>query len=205
VGDTGSYSVGGISATGGTPLASALRKANIYFDADKAADCRKKFIIVITDGADIYACSSGAECQSHMYKRRQETVAHAKALADAGYKLFVVGFGAAIPDYLENTLNWMAYFGRTDNPNQINSGSTTGYNPATVTSCATDSNAVTATCYDPSSNDTANFRGTNDPGYDPLASYAFLAADADALGTALSTVIGIIRQANYSFSQSSAQ
>ncbi|MDQ5987672.1 MAG: hypothetical protein CSYNP_03417 [Syntrophus sp. SKADARSKE-3] len=210
VDSTGSYSIGGASATGGTPLASALRKAKIYFDADKAADdaasCRKKFIIVITDGADTYSCSgSGAECQSHMYKRRQETVARAKAIADAGYKLFVVGFGAAMPDYLENTLNWMAYFGGTDNPNQTNSGSTSGYNPATVTSCATDGGAVTATCYDPSANDTANFRGTNDPGYAALSGYAFLAADANALGTALSTAIGIIRQANYSFSQSSVQ
>jgi hypothetical protein len=27
-------------------------------------------------------------------------VARAKALADAGYKVFVVGFGAGMPDYL---------------------------------------------------------------------------------------------------------
>ena len=87
----------------------------------KAADsvaCRQKFVILITDGADTYACGgSGTEVQTDMYKRRRETVAKAKALADAGYKVFVIGFGAGMPAYLQNTLNWMAYYGGTDNPN----------------------------------------------------------------------------------------
>ena len=29
----------------------------------------------------------------------------------------MIGFGAGMPDYLEKTLNWMAYYGGTDNPN----------------------------------------------------------------------------------------
>ncbi len=157
----------------------------MYLDAHKAADtardCRKKFVILITDGSDTYSCSgNGQECQEHQYKRRRDVVARAKALADAGYKVFVIGFGSAMPDYLENTLNWMAYYGGTDNPNLANAGSTSAYsivngcdpytNPVTnptescnaatnsaacypsgVTDCATDSAAVTSACYDSSS------------------------------------------------------
>lgn len=212
VSSTGDYSVGGASASGGTPLASSLRKAKIYLDAHKAADsaasCRKKFVILVTDGADTFACSgSGAECDGGRYKGRREFVARAKALADAGYKVFVVGFGAAMPDYLENTLNWAAYYGGTDNPNQSNAGSTSGYTPGTPGACTTATDAATATCYDDSgSHSTANFKAnTNDPGYASLSGYAFLAADADQLATALKTAMNIIRQANYSFSQSSVQ
>ena len=214
VSSTGDYSVGGASATGGTPLASALRKAKIYLDAHKAADsykdCRKKFVILITDGSDTYACSGGgAECDGGRYKGRREFVARTKALADAGYKVFVVGFGSAMPDYLENTLNWAAYYGGTDNPNQDNAGTTSGFTPGTVGACTAASDAASATCYDsdhPSGVSTANFKAnTNDPGYASLSGYAFLAADADALATALKTAMNIIRQANYSFSQSSVQ
>ncbi|GER94903.1 hypothetical protein A45J_2669 [hot springs metagenome] len=103
--------ISGERANGGTPLASALNEAKLYLDANKASDsagaCRQKFVILITDGADTYACSGdGSENQSDMYKRRRETVAKAKALADAGYKVFVIGFGADMPTCLKRTLNW---------------------------------------------------------------------------------------------------
>ncbi|MEQ8180909.1 MAG: PilC/PilY family type IV pilus protein [Smithellaceae bacterium] len=212
VSSTGSYSVGGASATGGTALASALGEAKVYYDAQKAADaagdCRKKFVILITDGADTYACGgNGAECQGQQYKRRQEVVARTKALADAGFKVFVIGFGSAMPDYLENTLNWMAYYGGTDNPNQANAGSVTGFVPGAAGSCSVASDEAPANCL--SSGvwySTANFKAdTNDPGYAALSGYAFLAADAQQLSTALQSAINIIREANYSFSQSSIQ
>lgn len=212
VSSTGSYSVGGESANGGTPLASALRKAKIYLDAHKAADaakdCRKKFVILITDGSDTFACSGdGSECDSGRYKNRRDAVARAKTLADAGYKVFVVGFGAAMPDYLENTLNWMAYYGGTDNPNQANAGSTSGFTPGTAGACTAATDAATATCYDNlGSHSTSNFKAnTSDPGYASLSGYAFLAADADQLAAALKAAMDIIRQANYSFAQSSVQ
>jgi len=212
VSSTGSYSVGGASATGGTALASALGEAKVYYDAQKAADaagdCRKKFVILITDGADTYACGgNGAECQGQQYKRRQEVVARTKALADAGFKVFVIGFGSAMPDYLENTLNWMAYYGGTDNPNQANAGSVTGFVPGAAGSCSIASDEAPANCL--SSGvwySTANFKAdTNDPGYAALSGYAFLAADAQQLSTALQSAMNIIREANYSFSQSSIQ
>ena len=204
-GSGSSSCVNGESATGGTPLASALNEAKLYLDAHKATDtakaCRQKFVILITDGADTFACSGdGSEGQSDMYKRRRETVAKAKALADAGYKVFVVGFGSGMPDYLEKTLNWTAYYGGTDNPNDANSGSTTGFNPASVTSCET--TTTTGTC---GSGSTNCFATSNDPGNTPLSGYAFLAADADQLASALKTAINIIREATYSFSQSSIQ
>ncbi len=213
ISSTGSYSVGGESASGGTPLAIALLEAKMYYDAQKAADsakdCRKKFVILITDGSDTYACGGdGSECAAGRYKSRREVVARVKALADAGYKVFVIGFGAAMPDYLEKTLNWMAYYGGTDNPNAANTGSVTGFTPGTAGACTqeADSNTSTSTCYAPVATSTAHFMAnTNDPGYADLSGYAFLAADADQVATALQTAINIIRQANYSFSQSSIQ
>jgi Tfp pilus tip-associated adhesin PilY1 len=139
------------SANGGTALASALREAKLYLDAHKGDDdakaCRAKFVILITDGADTFACNGdGSECDSHRYKNRREAVAKTKALYDAGYKVFVIGFGTAMPPYLRNTLNWMAYYGGTDNPSEANAGSTTGYNIATATDCADASPADTAAC-----------------------------------------------------------
>jgi len=190
----------------GTPLAAALNEAKLYLDANKAADtqakdCRQKFVILVSDGADTYGCSgAGNETQADQYTRRRETVAKAKALADAGYKVFVVGFGSSMPDYLKNTLNWMAFLGGTDNPNEINSGSTAAYDPSAVTSCGTSS--TTGTC-DGTSTDC--FATSNDPGNTALSGYAFLAADANAMATALKTAINIIREATYSFTQASVQ
>jgi Tfp pilus tip-associated adhesin PilY1 len=195
-----SGSISGDTPDSGTPLASALNEAKIYLDENKAADnagaCRQKFVILISDGADTYACSgNGTETQSDQYKRRRESVAKAKALADAGYKVFVVGFGSAMPDYLERTLNWMAYHGGTDNPMTANSGNTAAYNPP-ATSCANASTSGSCPqCYATS----------NDPGNTPLSGYAFLASNAQELSDALKATINIIRQANYSFSQASVQ
>ena len=233
------------AASGGTPLISALKEAKLYLDdhkaADPAKDCRQKFVILISDGSDTFGCSAdGAECDSGRYKNRREAVAKAKALGDAGYKVFVIGFGTAMPPYLRNTLNWMAYYGGTDNPNTANSGSTTAYNivtgcniatdpitnptaccnltaaacyPTGVTSCGADGSAVAATCYDATKpyptttgiSTTAFRASSNDPGYLDLSGYAFLAADADQLVAAVKAAITIIREATYSFSQSSIQ
>jgi len=217
-----SGSISGERASGGTHLAVALKEAKLYLDAHKAADpsrdCRKKFVILITDGADTYACSgNGYECQDHQYKRRRAVVNAAKALYNDGdtdtsdnYKVFVIGFGAAMPDELEKTLNWMAYYGGTDNPDQINSGDISGYNPASVTSCGEDASGTYGTCtgYDPPTDNymtRTSIYATNDPGTAPLSGYAFLAADAEELAKALKTAMTYIRQANYAFSQSSVQ
>ncbi|MCX5843427.1 MAG: VWA domain-containing protein [Deltaproteobacteria bacterium] len=163
----GTECVVGETATGGTPLAMSLYEAKVYLNAHKAADtyadCRQKFVILVSDGSDTYACGGdGQECKnaadaagySRRFKGRREVVAQAKALSDAGYKVFVIGFGASMPTYLQNTLNWAAYYGGTDAPNTANTGSTTGYN--IPTGC--DPNAsppVTTNCCDPVTNQTA--------------------------------------------------
>ncbi len=204
-GSASSNCVNGESASGGTPLASAFGEAKSYLDyhksQDTAKDCRQKFVIVITDGADTYACSGdGSETQTTMYKRRRETVARVKALADAGYKVFVIGFGASMPDYLENTLNWMAYYGSTDNPDVANAGNTSAFTPPTVGTCT--SSTTTGTC---DGSHTNCYATSNDPGNTVLSGYAFLAASAGDLSDALKSTIDVIRQANYSFSQASIQ
>jgi Tfp pilus tip-associated adhesin PilY1 len=94
----------------------------------------------------------------------------------------------------------MAYFGGTDNPLTANGGDTSAYNPAAVTSCGT--SPTSGTCNGSSTN---CFATTNDPGNLPLSGYAFLAADADQLNEQIKAAINIVREATYSFSQSSIQ
>ena len=69
-----------------------------------------------------------------------------------------------------------------------------------MTSCG--DSATTGTCNGTSAN---CFAESNDPGNTPLSGYAFLASDADQLAASLKTAINIIREATYSFSQSSIQ
>ncbi len=214
------------SANGGTPLGSALNEAKIYLDAHKAADtkakdCRQKFVILITDGADTFSCEGdGQENQFDQYIRRREVVARTKALAAAGYKVFVIGFGSTMPAYLQNTLNWMAYYGNSDNPGLENTGSTSGYllsgtnlYPGSITEgCVEEADADvlcngTKTC-DPDGNCTCSgywYSKTNDPGVIPLSGYAYLASQASDLAIAVKSIINIVREANYSFTQSSVQ
>ncbi|MBN1546776.1 MAG: hypothetical protein JW902_08970 [Syntrophaceae bacterium] len=207
---------------GGTALAASLTEAKLYLIAQKAADssgaCRRKYAILITDGSDNLSCGGdGSGCQADAYKRRREMVAKAKALADAGFRLFIIGIGSSMPDYLKNALNWMAYYGQTDNPDAANTGSTSGYDPSSVTSCQT-STLITSdppvTCIAETGSgvsiaqffaDSTVEGNGDDPGNAALSGYAFLAASATELETALKSVFGIIRQANFSFSQSSVQ
>jgi hypothetical protein len=192
------------SASGGTPLSAALHEAKLYLDTHKAADaaaaCRQKFVILITDGADTYACSgNGSEDQTDQYKRRRATVAKAKALADAGYKVFVVGFGAPMPHWARNTLNWAAFHGGTDNPLVGNSGDTTAYDPSLMTPCQVD----TTSHHDIDGDGDHYFATSNDPGEIPLSGYAFLATSASELSVALMQAVEMIRAATYSFSNAS--
>ncbi|MEI7671068.1 MAG: PilC/PilY family type IV pilus protein, partial [Deltaproteobacteria bacterium] len=193
-GSSTASTVSGEGASGGTPISTAQVEAKLYLDAHKATDpaaaCRNKFVILITDGADTLACNASGS--STNAPQRRESVAKAKALADAGYKVFVIGFGASMPEDEKNTLNWMAYYGRTDDPNVANTGNTTSYSipeaslyPSGLASCSSST--------------------SNDPGLSTLGGYAYIAADADALAAALRSTISIIRQANYSFSQASIQ
>jgi hypothetical protein len=228
-------------ATGGTPLRAILKSSKTYLDTHKAADvqantCRQKFVVLISDGADTYACGgNGAECQGEMYERRRAVVAATKELADAGYKVFVIGLGAGMPTYLVNTLNWMAYYGGTITdptlppPASIDYSIPNGCNadprvlsqccldatnntyasacyPAGITSCMVDPSPQTSMCYDATPANQTNFRATNsDPGYINLTGYAFISENADDLTNALRTALGAIGSTAYSFTQSSIQ
>jgi Tfp pilus tip-associated adhesin PilY1 len=177
------------AAEGGTPLVYSLKEAKKYLDAHKADDnakeCRKKFIILVSDGADTYVCSgNGSECYNDVYKRRRESVAAAKALSDAGYRIFVLGFGSEMPAYLKNTLNWMAYYGGTNDPRTGDTGNISAYSlplgcnsdPAVPGDCctfptsATGNSTTPSACYQGGSATCSNLTSTSDVTYCSAAS-----------------------------------
>jgi type IV pilus assembly protein PilY1 len=178
----------GNSGAGGTPLAASLAEAKTYFinSSDSAKSCRKKFVILITDGEDTYACSgTGSSSQTDMYKRRMKTVQRAKELNAAGFEVFVIGFGESMPDELKRTLNWAAKYGGTDNPLEGNSEEPPGYDlEASLVACG--GNACNA--------------GTSeDPANHALSGYAFLPENAEKLAEALKSIFGEVVEASYSF------
>ena len=199
--------ISGEAAVGGTALVAALDEALLYYEDQKSKDparaCRQKFVILISDGADTFACGgSGNDEQTTQYKRRRESVLKAKALADAGYKVFVVGFGHAMPSWDKNTLNWMAYFGDTDNPLVANSGDTSAYSPTAVASCTTSTHCYRDNHYYACAG-ASDPTPVNDPGEINLDGYAFFASSSSELKEALFRAIEVIREATYSFSQAS--
>ena len=204
--------------SGGTPLGGLLGEAKLYLDdhkkTDSAAACRQKFVILITDGSDTFSCGAlGYECgdsgptgYSHRYQGRREVVARAKALRDAGYKVFIVGFGANMPNYLKYTLNWAAYYGGSDNPTETNTGDPAAYDPANTTSCQleSDTDLITGTCRESGVDYSMSFFAPqNDPGNTELTGYAFLATSATELQAALKQAMSMIQEATYSFSTGS--
>jgi len=187
--NNGSTFVVGSQATGGTPLAASLAEALMYLNDNKAADtlasaCRKKFVLLITDGEDTYACSGDGTSGSK--QRRASVVARAKAIYDANpdlpYQVFVIGFGAGanVAD-LSNTLNWAAYYGGTENEKATKSGTISAYKPPAIAdACA--SNVA-------------------DPGAVALSGYAYIATSVDELKAGLADAFSKVKSGAYSFSQ----
>ncbi|HNU84704.1 MAG TPA: PilC/PilY family type IV pilus protein [Syntrophales bacterium] len=193
------------AVVGATPLALALESVKTTLDTAKNKDayknCRQRFVILLSDGADTMACgAANGDRDSTQYKRRRASVARAKALADAGYKIFVIGFGANMPDIEKNTLNWMAYYGGTDNPLVANSGDKTALDVSAFEADPCAASATTGTCDGTS---LQCFAASNDPGNTPLSGYAFIAGNATELEAGLREALNYIREANYAFSQSS--
>jgi hypothetical protein len=124
-----------------------------------------------------------------------------KALRDAGYKVFVIGLGDKMPDFLKYTLNWMAYYGGTENPLATKKGSPSALNIGAITSDPCTGSATTAP---PGGNCNGSsdqcFATTNDPGTIELAGYAFISTNSKELETALRVAMTYIRDASYSFS-----
>ena len=216
---------------GYTQLVNQLKEAKLYLDRNKdgydsngdgdytdaneippdnAKACRKKFVILITDGQDTTYCSAAnpPEWDQYAYKRRRATVAQVKALANAGYKVFVVGFGADLPIFQRNTLNWAAYYGGTNNSSETDIVSGT-YNipigqiyPTGLTDCFTET-SQNRVCYKYSdyikipqvlTTCTAGSDGcycyatSNDPGQQPISGYAYMAGQAVELENALNDI-----------------
>jgi len=202
------------ASSGGTPISSALRKAKAYLDSRPAgnacAGLKEKFAILITDGEDTLSCSgNGSETQANQYKRRRASVYAAKVLKDAGYKLFVIGLGSGMPTYLQNTLNWMAYYGGTDNTIAADSGDVTSYTVQTTdensnTGCGNEATGTINNCTT-SSSGAPCYAASRDPGNTPLSGYAYISANEDDLLAAIKKVIGKIAQSVYDFTQTSIQ
>ncbi len=192
-----------------TAIALALEEVKTYLNDHKAADtykaCRQKFVILVTDGGDTKYCDgNGDGNQPDQYKRRRASVLRAKELADAGYKVFVIGLSSALEAQLIKTLNWMAYHGGTDNPLVANSGNPASLNVSyfAANPCMDDTSHLIGQC-DGFSNQC--YVTLHDPGYtnQPLAGYAFLSASSTELEEALRQAINTIQHQSYAFSQSS--
>ena len=184
---TASECVATITANGNTPLITAMSEIKQYLDAHRASDssrtCRKKFAIIVTDGEDtVWKCGANAATD---VQRHRKVVLQAKMLAEAGgtdygYNTFVVGFGS-MPTNLQNVLNWMAYYGGTDNPLVANSALPTPSFNTAMDPCSADSYG-------------------NDPGTMNLTGYAFFANNASELTQALKYSFSLIKEATYAFS-----
>jgi Tfp pilus tip-associated adhesin PilY1 len=175
-----SSTIAGASSSNYTPLAYSIREGTSYLNYHKSLDasatCRQKSIILVTDGADTIACSAGGNTNA---AQREAPIYYANAANKAGYKVYVVGFGSSMPASLQNTLNWMAYYGGTRNPTVTQSGSTTAVTVSTGTDACS---------------------GTTDPASRNLSGYAFMASDPESLVNSLRTAITSIQEATYSFS-----
>jgi hypothetical protein len=197
-------SVASEQSSGGTPLAAALQEAKYYLDYSKANDvtyaaCRQKFVILVTDGDDTYACgNNGSEGQKIQYKGRREMVAQARALANAGYYVFVIGFGANMPTYLQNTLNWAAYYGKTKNTDATQSITqmyTVPYGqiyPSNVTQCMNSNTANGGSFGSYGTYYYATNPANTDPGQCGISGYAFIAQSADELNDAIMRIRNFI-------------
>ena len=117
---------------------------------------------------------------------RMLTVQRVKELNDAGYSVFVVGFGGNMPVEQQRTLNWAARYGGTMNPNSTFSGDPDAYNitnylpPPPLDAC---SSTADLTALDPATYE--------------LSGYAFLPEDAAALAASLKTIFAFIAERAY--------
>jgi len=208
----------------GTPLVGSLDAVLAEYATvnlkDNAKDCRQKFILLITDGADNLQCGSGVDCNDFddLYCRRQ-LVLQAKKIAntDAGstgspkYKLFVIGFGMGMPDYLKNTLNWMAFWGDPANTEAANAAAAIKpSNLGTLGTCDPLSGDVLldGQCQESAGGSktvTKFYAETNDPGYQALSGHAYIADTASDFSAALQSAITAIAESTYSFTKASVQ
>ncbi|HFD04794.1 MAG TPA: VWA domain-containing protein, partial [Firmicutes bacterium] len=110
---------------GWTPNGKLLKVTIDYYDKWMGSHpdlyCIPKNIILITDGESNTptTCSNGSkDVVYYAYKAHQDSI-----------NVFAVGFGTDITQGGANELNWVAYWGGTDNPSDTNIGDTTKVDP----------------------------------------------------------------------------
>lgn len=177
-----------LNVSGNTPLGQSLMDALTYFQTssvitnDGCRQCRKNFVIVVTDGADTATCSNTTA-------RNRSVVYAANALRNGpdgiantadDILVFVIGLGGGLSAGLQNTLNWAAYYGYGGNdPNPApNTGSTTAFTPG-ASLCSSGADPSDNTLY-------------------PLSGYAFIANDAASLATSIKQAIDLAKKGSYS-------
>ncbi len=121
---------------------------------------------------------------------RMLTVQRAKELNDAGYSVFVVGFGGTLPLEQQRTLNWAARYGGTMNPDSTFSGDPEAYNISLYLPADAGLDACSSTA-DPTALDPGNY---------DLSGYAFLPDDSASLAASLKTIFAFIARRGYSYS-----
>jgi hypothetical protein len=179
------------SATGGTPGACAAWTALQYVvgrrNLDPLRGCRPYFIIMMTDGGSNsdYICGSSCSGDIHYaddsYKsgRYSEMNVGWTSRTQYGIPMYWVGMGSTMPQSLQNTLNWAAFFGGTDDPTVANAGDTSRCTKrllGSVPDCTW------------LGNNPGDVPGSN------LSGYAFIGNDGTRLGQALKTIFRQIQQ-----------
>ncbi len=176
-----------LAKSSATPLAASLKEAMTYFTSDAvitgdaAKACRKNYVIVVTDGED--TCEG---CASDAGRRRSSVNAAAALRASPTVEgVYVVGLGTSgggIPPELENTLNWMAYYGAPF------FGSPPAFKDPNPSVANVDTGAYTTG---------AGCDGSADPGAQTKSGYAFIASSANELTKAIKTALGQIKAGSY--------
>ncbi len=180
----------------GTPLVDALKEAKTYMQQHRDADtegnaCRKYFVILVSDGWDsVFKCPNNP---NGPYRNRA-TVAMAKKLFnekksydgkktyEEGFPVYVIGLYEETEDTdikCSNMLNWVAYYGGTDSPDD-NEGSVSAFVPP--------DDECNCSYSDP------------DPRDYSLKGYAFVASTPEKLTKAFEDIISKVTKAGYSFS-----
>ena len=155
------------------------------FPTDPARHCRRYCILLMTDGEETHAC--GGDGSSTDTTRRRASVHESwllhrlcpDSLQKDSVLVFVVGFGKMSQSY-KNVLNWMAYYGGTDDPNTPNN--IVSWYDRPQDSCT----------------------GTKDPQNYGCSGYAFICENAGDLQEAFKVIFEQVSKMKYSFSSVAA-
>ncbi|MGC9366195.1 MAG: hypothetical protein ACP5FK_04020 [bacterium] len=205
------------SVGGYTPNGPALYYASRWVDEFDSThpdlDCRKYYVILISDGESNKTGNDSTYVQLstiNSYQGSWSLVREAAAsYHDRGIPVFSVGFGPDLTEHGRNELNWAAYWGGTDNPDVYNY-SDMDYNPPhkhvhdpwTWPVPIPSNWGATNGWYSPRSAVNNSYEAYP-PSYHRCEGYAFIAKDARELAEALRKIFNAILADDFSFSPAS--